>query len=140
MKGIETPVNGENRPDDYPTCAATYATFRIYCGELSLDEVTARLSVAPTHTQSRAPNRPQGWFLSTKGMVESRDVSRHVDWLLGHILPLQSTLHDLQSRPDVRMDIFCYWRSAEGHGGPTLDASQMRALAELNIEIGFDCY
>ena len=39
-----------------------------------------------------------------------------------------------------RMDIFCYWLSAGGHGGPTLSPAIMRRLGELGLEIGFDIY
>ena len=37
--------------DDYPTCSSTYATLRIYPGDVSLDGITARLDVTPTSTQ-----------------------------------------------------------------------------------------
>ena len=38
------------------------------------------------------------------------------------------------------MDIFCYWLSASGQGGPTLSPDLMRRLAEAELEIGFDVY
>lgn len=38
------------------------------------------------------------------------------------------------------MDIACYWVSRSGHGGPTIPPPQMRRLADLNIELGFDFY
>jgi len=56
------------------------------------------------------------------------------------MVPLRSSLRELQLRTDLRMDVFCYWRSMHGHGGPMLDAKHMSALADLNLQIGFDCY
>ncbi len=38
------------------------------------------------------------------------------------------------------MDIFCYWLSQSGHGGPIVSPAQMGRLAALNIELGFDIY
>ncbi len=38
------------------------------------------------------------------------------------------------------MDIFCYWLSADGHGGPILSPAMMRRLGQLELEVGFDIY
>ena len=132
----------ENRLDDYPTCAATYVTFRIYSGDIPPQEVSAMLCLTPTRAQTETRNGAplNGWFLSTKDKVDSRDVRRHLDCLLEQIVPVRNQLSELQNIPGVWMDIFCYWRSAHGHGGPTLDPKHMRSLADLDLEIGFDFY
>lgn len=39
--------------DDYPTCARTYATLRIYPGEIDPTEVTGRLGIEPSSWQRR---------------------------------------------------------------------------------------
>ncbi|HET7748769.1 MAG TPA: DUF4279 domain-containing protein, partial [Terriglobales bacterium] len=72
--------------------------------------------------------------------VESRDVRRHLDWLLEQIVAAQEVLRRMQSEPDLWMDVFCYWRSTHGQGGPMLSPKQMQRLAELDLTIGFDCY
>ena len=38
----------------------------------------------------------------------------------------------------TRANVTCIWWSAEGDGGPTLDPSQMRILAALNLECAFE--
>jgi len=38
------------------------------------------------------------------------------------------------------MDVFCYWCSDNGQGGPELDAVQMRRLGDLALPICFDVY
>jgi hypothetical protein len=128
--------------DDYPTCSSTYATLRIFSGDLSPDKVTTTLGITPTRVQSvtRSGNPLSGWFLSTEGVVQSRDLRRHLDWLLDRLLPVRTKLSDLQTQQGVSMDVFCYWRSAHGQGGPTLNPKQMRNLADLNLEIGMDIY
>lgn len=136
--------------DDYPTCARTYATLRIYPGELDPSEVTSRLGIEPSNWQRRGEvvaraNRPpqvasiNGWFLTSNSRVESRDSRRHVDWLLDQLAPATNALRSLQMQ-GCRMDIACYWVSRSGHGGPTIPPPQMRRLADLNIELGFDFY
>ena len=37
-------------------------------------------------------------------------------------------------------DIFCYWESSNGQGGPALSPPQMGTLAELGLELSYDIY
>lgn len=136
--------------DDYATCHTTDAGLRIYPGEIDPDAVTERLALAPTRWQRRGeassrdgyPPRVaplNGWFLSSKGEVDSRDSRRHIDWLLDRIEPRAAAIHALQAL-GCRMDISCFWTSQSGHGGPTIPPDQMRRLADLNLMLWFDFY
>jgi hypothetical protein len=80
-----------------------------------------------------------GWFLSSDGEVESRDVRLHLDWLLSRIAPQAEAILALQ-REGCRMDVSCYWVSASGHGGPSVRPAQMGELARLGLELWFDVY
>src|SRR5689334_22100177 len=83
--------------DDYATCARTYAGLDIYHDDLDPDRITSLLSLRPTWTQVKGRTlllRPGGkeftppiglWCLSTKGVVDSRDVRRHMDWILDRL-------------------------------------------------------
>jgi hypothetical protein len=132
--------------DDYPTCKATYATLRIYHDELEPDIVTSRLVLAPSESQKKGkklgPNRMApvgGWFLSSQDHVISKDVRRHVAWLLDQVAGREDQFLKLQDE-GYKTDIFCYWRSASGHGGPELDPELMQRLVSLRLIIGFDVY
>ena len=136
--------------DDYPTCAGTYTTLRIYPGEIDPAAVTDRLGIEPSKWQRRGePTRHaggpskvaplNGWFLESRGQVDSRDSRRHVDWLLDRVEPSAEALRSLQGA-GCRMDISCFWTSRSGHGGPTIPPDQMRRLAALDIELWFDFY
>jgi hypothetical protein len=100
------------------------------------------LKISPTRLLVAGQNgaRVNGWLFSTRGQVTSRDIRRHVDWLLVQLLPRAAELRRLQAEPGCWMDVFCYWRSTQGHGGPMLSPKQLRVLSELNLTIGFDCY
>jgi hypothetical protein len=136
-----------DKASDYPTCDKTYATLRIYPESLDPAEVTKRLRIEPTHSQrrgeSRKPGAPptklHGWFLCSEGAVESRDVRRHLDWLLSQITPQADAILALQSE-GCRMDVSCFWISASGHGGPSVLPAQMGELARLGLELWFDVY
>ena len=136
--------------DDYATCAKTYAGLRIYHDDLDPERITGLLGIEPSQIQIRGrvyttsigqEFTPQlgGWFLSTKGIIASRDVRRHVAWILDRFAGKDQILRSLQAE-GYRMDIFCYWLSADGHGGPILSPEIMRRLGELELEVGFDIY
>ena len=136
--------------DDYATCEKTYAGLRIYHYALDPERITVLLGIEPSQIQIRGRVHTTsigkeftatigGWFLSTKGITASRDVRRHVAWILDRLAGKDEILRSLQAE-GCRMDIFCYWLSADGHGGPTLSPAIMRRLGELEIELGFDIY
>jgi hypothetical protein len=114
--------------------------------DLKPDQVTSRLGLAPTQSYRAGEPRRHGgatsrlgvWLLSTEAM-NSLDVSDHIDWLLDQVEPVSGVLTELR-REGVRQDIFCYWATEDGQGGPALGVSQMRRLAVLELPVGFDVY
>ena len=71
--------------------------------------------------------------------MTSRDCRRHIDWLLDQVSGRDVQLHKLQES-ECKISVSCFWASAIGHGGPTLSPSQMKRLAMLNVDLGFDFY
>jgi hypothetical protein len=136
--------------DHYPTCARTYATLRIYSNSIDPDEITLLLGINPTSIQrcgelvqsSRKTNtahKLNGWFLTSDGALESRDIRQHLNWLLDQLASKEAAIRSLQLE-NCRMDISCYWLARDGHGGPTISPRQMEALVKLNLELWFDVY
>jgi hypothetical protein len=132
--------------DHYATCSRTYATLAIK--HLAPGVVAERLGIEPSRRQRKGELiRPYGariapfdaGFLSTRGIVESRDSRRHIDWLLDRIEAKAAEILRLQSE-GCEMFVSCYWLSARGQGGPTISPGQMRRLGELNLELWFDIY
>jgi hypothetical protein len=121
-------------------------TLRLNNEDLDPNMITSRLRITPTDTFRRGdpgvhggpPSRLGGWRLSTEGF-ESLDIREHVDHLLDQLDPIASALAELHGQ-GIRQDVFCYWATSDGQGGPQLDASQMRRLAALGLSILFDVY
>ena len=132
-----TPYN-----DNYGTCERTCAKLLIYPGNCDLAEVTRCLQIEPTETSAPkvGTKRVSGWFLSSESAILSKDLRRHLDWLLSILEGAKEELLALQQRPNVKMAVSCVWWSAYGHGGPALWPEQMAQLAELNLECAFDLY
>src|SRR5262249_2630582 len=134
--------------DLYPTCEYTHVTMRLYSDSISPEEMTLMFSCRPTSTQRkgdiRNPNgrRPitlklNAWFLCSEGEVQSKDVRRHLDWLLDRLGNCSDALQTLSGR-GARADIMCLWISKSGNGGPTLSPRQCQRIAELGVDCWFD--
>lgn len=79
------------------------------------------------------------WSISSKDHVDSRDCRRHITYLLDLLQGKESVVGSLIDE-GWEVDIFVFWESKSGHGGPSLDPAQMARLAELQISVGFDVY
>ncbi len=80
-----------------------------------------------------------GWFLSSEGSVESKDVCRHIVWVLDRLAGKENELLRLLDEGHEAY-VFCYWLSASGHDGPELSHEVMRRLVSLKLDIAFDVY
>jgi hypothetical protein len=131
--------------DTYETCAETFATLRVY--DVDPERVTSLLGVEPTSVQLAgspigragrlAPRH--GWFLATKGRSPSLDSRRHLDEVLVLLADKGVPLAELRAM-GAQIDVTCYWRSAQGHGGPTLSPKQSSMLGRLGLDLWFDLY
>lgn len=133
--------------DEYATCVYTHAWLRVMSEDLQPEAVTSLLDIQPTKTQvrgglprpsSKHPYKYGGWFLESKGQIQSRDSRRHLDWLLDHLHGKAAAITKLKEQGHL-VDLCIRWDSV-GHGGPTLNPSHMVQLGELGIELFFDIY
>lgn len=131
---------------DYPTCQRCYVNLCIYTGDLEPNYVTKILNIEPSHVTKRgerasvysdSTNPINGWFLSLKGDVNSRDLRNHLDWLFEKIASSRSNIDRLREG-GCRLSVWGYWMSRAGHGGPILSVSQSKKLAELEFEFCLD--
>ena len=137
------------RPDDYndeyPTCEGTYVDLCVYSSDLEPAAVTGLLGVAPSRSHrlgdrigSGPALKTHAWILSSEDLVSSRDVRRHVDWLLDQVD--ESGLIELTRDDRVRAVVSCFWSSKSGHGGPMLSPVQLGRLARTGLRIELDVY
>jgi hypothetical protein len=129
------------------SCSKTFVTLRLnHEDDLDPSLITSRLQITPTKSfrigdpgiQGGPPHRLSGWSFSTEGF-ESLDIREHLDRLLDQLDPVGSALTELRGE-GIRQDVFCYWATKDGQGGPQLDPSQMRRLSALELPIYFDVY
>jgi len=136
---------------DYATCSECYAELLIYPGAIHPDEITRLLGVSATQiniagttvTNSRGKIRKikiSGWFLSSKNIIDSKDLRDHIDWIMRQLSGSRDALYEIQNIQSVKMTLKCTWRSKDGHSGPVLWPQQMTEISALGLECSFDIY
>ena len=114
--------------ENYVTCSYTHAWLRVMDPAVDADEVTALLGVTPTSMQRRGEaveGRPGktcsrgGWWISTEGLLTSKDARHHLDWIIAKIEGKEREFRELHERGYL-VDLCVRWDSRHGHGGPTL--------------------
>lgn len=131
----------------------TEAILVIYSGGLHPSKVTQLLGVDPTDTVAIGEpiirttgigsiGRVNGWFLDSRKHVKSKDLRRHLDWLVDQLKGSVNEIRLLQQMEGVQMYVKCLWRTKSETGGPALWPEQMAGLAAMNLEcyIHFMCY
>ena len=125
----------------------TFATFRLWGKELEPGQVTEMLSLTPSKAFKRGDQRtetkrwPHGyWGITSENQVLSTDLALHIEWLIDRLEPVQSQLGRIMAEEGVKADIFCFWESRTGHGGPSFGPKLLKRIAALNLELGLDIY
>jgi hypothetical protein len=124
---------------------------RVYCDPLDPDVISKRLKIRPTKIQRKGEVATykgknlkrrillNGWFLETEGTIKSKDSRRHIDLILSKLEGKARTINQLVSE-GIRIEIACFWRTKQGHGGPTLGPHQFKKLATLTVDFWYDFY
>lgn len=128
--------------DEYASCARTYVTLSFYHDKFYSDEVTKILTINPTRTSEKNEFKKinqNGWFFSTQDMVKSRDVRRHLRFLLNTFKNKENEFNSLRN-DGWSSRVYCFWESTEGNGGPIIDHWTMKLLSQFELDIHFDVW
>lgn len=80
------------------------------------------------------------WLLSSEGHVESTSLEEHISWVLTQIEPIRPTFLRLVRRLEASADMFCFWESKTGQGGPDFTPNVLSRLARLKLPLALDIY
>lgn len=131
--------------DTYGTCKYTSVLLHISHPSLQPDNISQQLHLQPSWAWQKGepreikgrPARTGMWVLSSETAVQSRDVRRHIDWLIAQLQGRKRVLQNL-TKAGYDVSVFCHWVQLGGTGGPTLSPMNMRGLAALDLELGFE--
>jgi hypothetical protein len=133
--------------DDYPSCEYTHATLRIIGDDLDPDEVSELIGLEPTEAhrkgdpnpRTRSPHAPYPtgvWRMESGGQVASRDLRRHVDWLIELLDGREEALARLRDRGYVT-NLHAWWVGQEVCG-PTLSPRQLEGMSRYGLVFTID--
>lgn len=122
------------------------ATLRLFCRDITAEELTATLGVEPTLAQTgrdpamfdsdglKGARDVTFWTYDTGSKVSSPDLNDHLRHLLRVFLPLKSRIEEL--RPAPRISFSVYWESTiAGVAGPEIDPQCISGLAALGASL-----
>jgi hypothetical protein len=131
-----------------PNCAKTFASLRLYGDSLEPKEVSRLLQLDPddsapkglkTTVSGKSRTAPTGrWILRTEGRIESTNLEDHIEWLVDHLE--KAGVSPIHIEGVTAADLFCFWDSATGHGGPKFSPELLNRLAKLQLSLGLDIY
>lgn len=140
QKHHKTPLN-----EEYPTCNECWASFNIISDSVNPDKITEKLNIKPTRQNKKGDlfvnvlNKStqkviNGWFIESEGVIKSKDLRDHVDYVLDFLVPIKDKILEIQKWDDIKMTLTCSWWGFM-HCGPTLWPVQLEKMSMLNIAI-----
>jgi hypothetical protein len=135
---------------------STFATLRISGDRLDPARVTAILGVPPTlsyrkgeaYRGSRGPaarGRTGVWYISTRGDVDSSELTDHLRYLVAMLSPTVGSDHltalrQLLEQDGLEADVSCFWHGREGAQEPVIPRFAVDTFARLgaSLETDFD--
>jgi hypothetical protein len=128
----------------------TWATFRVWGRTLNPNDISRRLELVPSEAfKAGDPRGSSGnngawrhgyWSLSSRDQLSSSDLQLHIEWLLDQLEPAREEIKTLILSSELQADIFCFWESATGHGGPVFSPAFLRYFASFELALGIDVY
>ena len=134
--------------------AWSLASFSIFSGTLTHEEISAAIQVKPTRTHSKGQPRgfrnkdgsisqsivwtDSAWHLESP-LGDDRNLAEHIKWLLDAIEPKLDIVRTLSAEGN-RVRLFCGVASASGQGGFTLDSDTLLRISRLGISLSLDLY
>lgn len=110
------------------------------------EKITDTLDIEPDRSQkvgdvarNKKPIPVSGWFVGTQGILNSRDIRVHLEWILDRLKDKRNQLN-LLVELGFEMKISCFWESASGNGGPILDHEIIARLSEFPLDLHFDVW
>lgn len=139
MTTLNSQIEAIEVDDSFPSCKRTYATLSFYHDSVHAAEVTEALGCMPTRTTNANNRKPNGWFLSTKDEISSKDFRTHLFSIFRKLEGKKDSL-ELLRRNEWKIMLHCYWESESGNGGPILDHKTAEIVSSYAVDIHFDIW
>jgi len=60
--------------------------------------------------------------------------------VLDRLEPVRTKLEEYAAQSNVEKDLFCFWESATGNGGPSFSPFLLARIVSMDLALGLDIY
>jgi hypothetical protein len=127
----------------------THVSLRLFGEDLDPDAITKEVGITAdksyrngeiTGTKTRVLRKTGYWSVSSREhMDELVDTCAHLQWLID-IVDGRKAIFDSYRARGWRVDVWLGIHTSEGHGGPTIPSSIIRALGAIDLDVNLDLY
>ena len=124
-----------------------FATFILRGKGLDPHDVTSSLGISPSRSFKRGDWRTETdkwtinhWSLTSQNVIQSGNLSVHLEWLLDQLEPVNSKLIEILERNGINSEISCFWIFPTEHEEFELSSELMKKIASLDVKLSFDIY
>lgn len=123
--------------EDDPTCKSTCAMLLVSGDHIANEEFTRLFGMTPT--EAGKAGDCSGWRVSSESQVKSRNVERHIHWLLDQIENKKGVIEHLKRERGCQVDLGCEWRGhpQSNSTGPFLASETLRRIAGFDLNLIF---
>jgi len=128
------------------------ATFTIGGDQLDPATISSRIGLSPDRCARRgdsrrgrlgrllSPHESGFWVLESAGVIHSKDVNDHIQYLLDILLPHRHII--IEFGQSFEIDVEVLWESTYLYAGtgPVLSPCVVRGIADLGAGLAFDIY
>jgi hypothetical protein len=124
-----------------------FATFILRGNGLDPYDVSSSLGIIPSKSFKRGDWRTETekwtrnlWSLTSQNVVQSDNLSVHIEWLLDQLEPVNNKLIEILERNGIESEISCFWIFPTEHEEFELSSQLMKRIASLGVKLSFDMY
>ncbi|PKN92320.1 MAG: hypothetical protein CVU44_14360 [Chloroflexi bacterium HGW-Chloroflexi-6] len=124
-----------------------YASLNLWGENLNPQKVTEALRISATRSFQRGDMRKDGtswphgiWFIDSKERIQSLDPTKHIEWILEQIEPVQGKLAEIVQEQSLDAELNVFWIMPTSHEYLILRPDMLRRISATNLHLEFSLY
>lgn len=124
-----------------------YASLNLWGENLNPQKINDALGISPTRSFQRGDQRKDGtnwphgvWFLDSKEKFQSLDPTKHIEWILEQIEPMQVKLNEIIQEQSLIAELSVFWIMPTSHEYLIFEPDLIKRIAATNLRLEISFY
>lgn len=124
-----------------------YASLNLWGENLNPQKVTETMGISATRSFQRGDMRKDGtswphgiWFLDSKEQIQSLDPTKHLEWILEQIEPVQLKLSEVVQEQSLDAEIGIFWIMPTSHEYLIISPDLAKRISATNLRLEISVY